>query len=117
MASAFYFANMLNVFLILCLIALIGALAVLFIGFLNKVESLSDEDPETHRLKWKKRNRNAIIVAVISGLLCLTVPDGKTYLLIKGANAVGDECMETLFELVDQTLMKVVEEADLIDYD
>ena len=36
---------------------------------------------------------------------------------MNAANAVGEECTETLFDLIDQKLMKVVQEADLVDYD
>ena len=117
MASAFYLANMFNMLLILSLIAFVWAMAVLFIGFLDKAEPFFDDDAEIRRIERKKRNRTALIVAIISGLLCLTVPTGKTYLKMKAANAVGEECTETLFDLIDQKLMKVVQEADLVDYD
>ena len=72
---------------------------------------------EKEKKVFKKSKKISSILCAISLLYVLFVPSGDTYLKMKAVDAIGEQRIEDVFDLLDQKLIEAVEEADLIDYD
>ena len=118
MGSLFYLVGLLNALYTIMYVVMIISCGVfggiLISRALDKDDSWMDE--KTKKVEKKTRRISGILCA-ISILWVIFVPSGDTYLKMKAVDAIGEERIEDVFDLLDQKLMDAVEEAGLIEYD
>lgn len=118
MGSIFYLVGLLN-----ALYTIMWAVFIISTGVLGGelISQALEKDNswmnEKEKKVFKKSKKISSILCAISLLYVLFVPSGDTYLKMKAVDAIGEQRIEDVFDLLDQKLIEAVEEADLIDYD
>jgi hypothetical protein len=119
MGSIFYLVGLLNALYTIMWCVFIISAGILDGIFVSKAIDGGDESwmDAKEKTVCRKAKKISSILCAISVLYVLFVPSGDTYLKMKAVDAIGEERIEDVFDLLDQKLMDAVEEAGLIEYD
>lgn len=118
MGSIFYLVGLLNALYTIMWTVFIISTGVLGGELISQaLEKDNSWMNEKEKKVFKKSKKISSILCAISLLYVLFVPSGDTYLKMKAVDAIGEQRIEDVFDLLDQKLIEAVEEADLIDYD
>lgn len=118
MGSIFYLVGLLNALYTIMWVVFVISTGVLGGELISQaLDKGNSWMNEKEKKVFKKSKKISSILCAISLLYVLFVPSGDTYLKMKAVDAIGEQRIEDVFDLLDQKLIEAVEEADLIDYD
>ena len=113
-ASLIYFANILSALFFFMILALTVSLGIYVVTLINQY--MASKDEEQYAKEKGKKIRKKWLPLLLASIIWLTfVPDGKTFLMIKGANAIGDEHISEFVEIIENKLIQEIDET--IEYD